>query len=228
MKYSSLCFVFLAALVAGCNKEAGNQPYGEVKGVVRISDTDNAPPYPLYVSLFRQTPTHLDSVTSQTTGAGGTFDFAHLDTGQYLVSSNADLNYGTGFSVRATVTSSTPSVTIVASISPYHYLYPDTVKAIVDTSLIGGTSTWVWLMNIGTRDSLVCRFDTSQVPSWIHVYISKTVFPPVSLDHFDPNFSVGIESSVFRRKPWPEPIAIPYQTQFENGTLYISFVFASQ
>jgi len=230
MKRLLLCFVFLPALIAGCNLLESHQPGGEIKGTVRISNTDNAAPGQLNVSLFRLMPAHNDSITSQLTGYGGTFDFTHLDTGQYLIKSNPDLNYAKGFSVTASVTSGTPSVTVEASITPYHSLYPDTLTLPVDTirgeSTSGGVGTW--LMNIKSRDSLVCQFDTSKAPIWLHLLTNKVVIPRAGVSTYNPNFWVRTDFSTFPWNPWPAPVAIPYQTQIENDTLYVSFRLVSK
>lgn len=223
-----LLFAALAAiLVSGCSKGVGNQPYGEIQGKVQLSQVDAVPPYPLDVTLLRLSNSRFDSIASQVTQANGSFVFTHLDTGQYLVRPDSDVNYGETISNWATVTSQNPSVNVNVAVLPYHYLYPDTLTFPVDTTMLG-TSWSSGLLNIGTRDTLFCQFDLSQLPGWLYFKISQNVFPPSKVFTYDPNVTAGVEKSTLPASPWPKVMKIPYTTQFQSHTLYIELTLKSQ
>jgi len=196
---------------------------GTVKAFILLTPI-NPSIWPVTVELLRSRFPAFDTVQVLQTDNNGACTFSNVPAGNYqLIALPNQYFGGTTYSEQFTISSLTPIDTIRLLHRPFHFLFPDTVEVYKDFTFLIDTTVNFSIWNIGSRDTLLCNFDTSFIPKWCNVKIKTSVFPPQLVPPFS-NIVIAYKVEAYTNHLLPSVMKVPFKDQFEQDTLYINIL----
>lgn len=165
------------------------------KGMVIYGDgSKDIPKYPVIVDLKvrDETTNTLITIDSKLTDTQGYTVFDSLYFNTYYIYPKADSNIGYIWPDSTEICKNNFSDTIRVGVS-YNWNFSKlNFEIAIDSAKLAFeypqfNDRIYFLYNNGVRDTLLCKFDISKVPDWLHFEINKTIYIPMyppTVDHW--------------------------------------------
>jgi len=230
--YKILIVILLPLLVilSSCKKESSSpvdqnidNTKGSVKAIVLLNPISRTI-WPVTLKLLKSRSTTFDTVQVLSTELNGECNFSNVSAGNYKIIALPNQYFGaTSYSEDFSISSKNPIDTLHIIHKPFHFLFPDTIEVFKNYNLLIDTTVHFAIWNYGTRDTLICNFDSSLVPNWCSVKIKTNIFPPQQYPTTI-NTIITYKSEAYKNNLLPKIIKVPFKTQYEQDTLYVNIL----